>query len=244
MNILTPATHLLLVILLPLAGAVVAWLMGSRGYVAVRQSAAITTVITLIATGCLVFRFLEQPTSVTSSDSFAHIELPWLVDGMFDIRLSLGLDGLSIWLFGLSALLSMTAVLVSWDAIKQKSVGFYILLLLLESAMLGVFAAQDIILFYVFFEFTLVPLFFLIGIWGHEERRKAAIKFFIYTLTGSVLSFLGLLTIVLWHASQTGTITFNIAGLTAGLQSHPLPMTVTEDGCSGLYFFHFLPALP
>lgn len=237
MNILTPATHLLLVILLPLAGAVVAWLMGSRGYVAVRQSAAITTVITLIATGCLVFRFLEQPTSVTSSDSFAHIELPWLVDGMFDIRLSLGLDGLSIWLFGLSALLSMTAVLVSWDAIKQKSVGFYILLLLLESAMLGVFAAQDIILFYVFFEFTLVPLFFLIGIWGHEERRKAAIKFFIYTLTGSVLSFLGLLTIVLWHASQTGTITFNIAGLTAGLQSHPLPMTANGGWLQWIVFF-------
>ena len=170
MNILTPATHLLLVILLPLAGSVVAWLMGSRGYRAVRQSAAITAVVTLVATGWLVFRFLEPSTART--DSFARVEIPWLVDGMFDIRLSLGLDGLSIWLFALSALLSLTAVLVSWDAIKEKSVGFYVLLLLLESAMLGVFAAQDIILFYVFFEFTLVPLFFLIGIWGHEERRN------------------------------------------------------------------------
>ena len=77
---------------------------------------------------------------------------------------------------------------VSWDAVKEKAVGFYGLLLLLEAAMLGVFAARDIILFYVFFEFTLVPLFFLIGIWGHDDRRRAAVKFFIYTFAGSVLA--------------------------------------------------------
>ena len=98
------------------------------------------------------------------------------------------------------------------------------LLLLLETAMLGVFVARDIILFYVFFEFTLVPLFFLIGIWGHDERRKAAITFFIYTLAGSVLAFLGLMTIVLWNASHTGSVTFDIEALTAGLSLHPLPM--------------------
>ena len=73
------------------------------------------------------------------------------------------------------------------------------MLLLLETGMLGVFAARDIILFYVFFEFTLIPLFFLIGIWGSEERRYAAIKFFLFTLAGSLLTFLGLLAIVLWH---------------------------------------------
>ena len=90
--------------------------------------------------------------------------------------------------------------------------------------MLGVFAARDVILFYVFFEFTLVPLFFLIGIWGHDDRRRAAVKFFIYTLAGSVLAFLGLLTIVLWNASHTGTLSFDIATLTTGLAAHPLPM--------------------
>ena len=72
------------------------------------------------------------------------------------------------------------------------------MLLLLEIGMLGVFAARDIILFYIFFEFTLIPLFFLIGIWGSEERRYAAIKFFLFTLAGSLLTFLGLLAIVLW----------------------------------------------
>ena len=200
MNGLSPANHLLLVILMPLVGAIVAWLMGSRWQQAVRQSAAVTALATLIAAGWLVIRFLSRPTNLSPLEPFAFVEVPWLVEGVFDIRLSLGLDGLSIWLFGLSALLSLTAVLVSWDAIKEKPVGFYVLLLLLEAAMLGVFAARDIILFYVFFEFTLVPLFFLIGIWGHDERRKAAVKFFIYTLAGSVLSFLGLLAIVLWHA--------------------------------------------
>ena len=72
------------------------------------------------------------------------------------------------------------------------------MLLLLGTGMLGVFVARDIILFYLFFEFTLVPLFFLIGIWGSEQRRYAAIKFFLFTLAGSVLTLLGLLTIVLW----------------------------------------------
>ncbi|MBU6364557.1 MAG: NADH-quinone oxidoreductase subunit M, partial [Acidobacteria bacterium] len=94
----------------------------------------------------------------------------------------------------------------------------------LEAAMLGVFAARDVILFYVFFEFTLVPLFFLIGIWGHDDRRRAAVKFFIYTLAGSVLAFLGLLTIVLWNASHSGSLSFDIATLTKGLAAHPLPM--------------------
>ena len=224
MNGFSPATHLLLVIATPLIGAVVAWVLGGRGLSAVRQSAAVTAVITLVNAGWLILRYLQSPEAAAATP-YAISSAPWLVDGIFDVRLSLGLDGLSIWLFGLSALLSLTAVLVSWNAIKEKPVGFYVLLLLLEAAMLGVFAARDVILFYVFFEFTLVPLFFLIGIWGHDERRRAAVKFFIYTLTGSVLAFLGLLTIVLWNASHTGVVTFDIAALTAGTAAHPLPMS-------------------
>jgi NADH-quinone oxidoreductase subunit M len=224
MNALPAATHLGLVILTPLVGAVIAWLLGSRGVKAVRQSAAVTAVVTLGLAGWLVVRFLEDP-AAAAGRPFGLIEIPWLAGGIFDVRLSLGLDGLSLWMFALAALLSLTAVLVSWDAIRDRPVGFYALLLVLEAAMLGVFAARDVILFYVFFEFTLVPLFFLIGIWGHEERRRAAVKFFIYTLAGSVLTFLGLLAIVLWNASHTGTVTFDIAALTAGLRDHPLPMS-------------------
>ena len=99
-----------------------------------------------------------------------------------DIRFSVALDGLSLWLFGLTALLMVVAVLVGWEAIDEQASLYYRLLLILETGMLGVFVARDIILFYVFFEFTLIPLFFLIGIWGSEERRYAAIKFFLFTL--------------------------------------------------------------
>ena len=181
MNLLSPSTHLLLVILMPLVGAGIVWLVSSRGLQAVRQSAATTAVLTLVAAGWLILRYLMS-TEAASNQVFAMVSVPWLTGGMFDIRLSVGLDGLSLWLFGLSALLSVTAIFVSWEAVTERVVGFYMLLLLLETAMLGVFVARDIILFYVFFEFTLVPLFFLIGIWGHDERRKAAITFFIYTL--------------------------------------------------------------
>ena len=224
MNTLSPGTHLVLVIVTPLVGALVAWVLGGRGREAVRQSAAVTALLTLVAAGWLVVRYLASP-EAAAGQPYAVVSLPWLVDGIFDVRLSLGLDGLSLWLFGLSALLSLTAVLVSWEAIADRPVGFYVLLLVLEAAMLGVFAARDVILFYVFFEFTLVPLFFLIGIWGHEERRKAAAKFFVYTLAGSLLTFLGLLAIVLWNASHTGTVTFDIQKLTAAVAAHPLPMT-------------------
>jgi NADH-quinone oxidoreductase subunit M len=239
MNIFSPATHLLFVILAPLIGAAVIWFMGGRGTAAVRQTATATAAVTLGATAWLVLRYLSSPESA-AGQPFGTASSPWLVSGIFDVRLSIGLDGLSIWLFGLSALLSLTAVLVSWDAVQEKAAGFYALLLVLESAMLGVFAARDIILFYVFFEFTLVPLFFLIGIWGHEDRRRAAVKFFLYTLVGSVLAFLGLLTIVLWHASHTGTVTFDIDLLTAGVAAHPLPM----DASGGyLQWFVFLALL-
>jgi NADH-quinone oxidoreductase subunit M len=118
-------------------------------------------------------------------------------------------------------MLMVTAVLVSWEAIKERAGLFYGMLLLLEFGCLGVFAARDLMLFYIFFEFTLIPLFFLIGIWGSEERRYAAIKFFIFTLAGSVLTFVGLLAIVLWHARNVndGLLTFSIPQLTADLQA-------------------------
>ncbi len=112
---------------------------------------------------------------------------------------------------------------MSWESIKDRPAGFYGLLLLLETGMLGVFAAGDIILFYIFFEFTLIPLFFLIGIWGSEDRRYAANKFFLFTFAGSVLTFLGLITIVIWQYSATHQLTFSISQLTAALAQHPLP---------------------
>jgi NADH-quinone oxidoreductase subunit M len=129
------------------------------------------------------------------------------------IQFYVGCDGLNIWLIVLTALLMVSGVLVSWTSIDDRVNEFYAWLLLLETGMLGVFMAFDIILFYVFFELTLVPLFFLIGIWGGPQRRYAARKFFIYTLTGSLITLLGVLGVILACQSQTGELTFSIPRL-------------------------------
>ncbi|MEX0711845.1 MAG: NADH-quinone oxidoreductase subunit M [Pirellulales bacterium] len=209
---------LFVTVFLPLAGASVIWILAEGGLKVIRWIALATSLITLGLTGWLVMHY---PQGVPGVDA------AWLSPspgGAPDIRFSLGLDGLSLWLFALSALLMVTSVLVSWEAISERPVAFYSLLLVLETGMLGVFAARDIILFYVFFEFTLVPLFFLIGIWGSEERRYAAIKFFLFTLAGSLLTFLGLLAIVLidYHHSPSGTMTFSIPELTGRLAERPI----------------------
>ncbi|MSQ97072.1 MAG: NADH-quinone oxidoreductase subunit M [Gemmataceae bacterium] len=130
------------------------------------------------------------------------------------IQFYVGLDGLNVWLIALTALLMVSSVLISWKAITERVHEFHAWLLLLGCAMIGVFLAFDIILFYVFFELTLIPLFFLIGIWGGPERRYAARKFFIYTLAGSVITFLGLLAIVVVCYQRGGhVLTFSIPEL-------------------------------
>lgn len=211
---------LALTVLLPLLGAAGIWAWSEGGRAAARLTALVTSLVTLACAGWLVFHY---------PNGQEVFEYGWLRGSGIDVNFSLGLDGLSLWMFGLSALLTLTAVLVSWEAIEDRAPAFYALLLLLETGMLGVFAARDIILFYVFFEFTLIPLFFLIGIWGSEDRRFAAIKFFLYTLAGSVLTFLGLLTIVIWAfkhpaAGATPTLTFSIPALTAALAASPMTL--------------------
>jgi NADH-quinone oxidoreductase subunit M len=210
-------------LLLPLAGAVLLWIIAPAGRNAVRLTALGTSLLTLLAAGVVVNGYAQHG---HQSETFAVTDLSWLTDGRLDIRFNIGVDGLGVWMFGLSALLFVTSVLVSWEAIKDREPLFYAMLLLLEFGCLGVFTARDLILFYIFFEFTLIPLFFLIGIWGSEQRRYAAIKFFLFTLAGSLLTFLGLLAIVLWdyQESGTGTMRFSIPDLTRSLElENPMP---------------------
>ncbi len=129
------------------------------------------------------------------------------------INYFMGLDGISLLLILLTTLLSFISVLVSWEGIKERLKEFYILLLLLEIGMLGVFVALDFILFYVFWELVLVPMYLLIGIWGTYNKLYAAIKFFLYTLFGSVLMLLGILTLYFTHGAQTGVYTFDAVEL-------------------------------
>ena len=216
---------LLLTIFLPLLGVAALALVASGGRNAARLIALVASLGTLWCAGQLIVNF---PAAGIATSDFAGTNVAWLAadpSAGFDIRFSVGLDGLGLWMFGLTALLFVTAVLVSWEAIEERAPLFYAMLLLLEFGCLGVFTARDIILFYVFFELTLIPLFFLIGIWGSEERRYAALKFFVFTLSGSLLTFLGLLVIVIWDYQHSGqnVFRFSIAALTESLQQHPLP---------------------
>jgi NADH-quinone oxidoreductase subunit M len=218
------ASLLLITLLLPLAGA--AMLHGDR-----RRARAIALAVSL-ATFCLTVALVAGSSDCLTDatrKTFAETDLhrAALDGGALDVHFHVALDGLSLWLFALTSLLSVTAVLVSWEAIEDRAAAFYRLLLVLETGMLGVFVARDIILFYVFFEFTLLPLFFIIGLWGGSERRRAAVKFFLFTLTGSLLTFLGLLAIVLWHYfGHNHAMTFNIAKLTESLPSQPMPLAM------------------
>lgn len=223
---------LLVTILFPLIGVALVAMSARWGREAVRQSALMTSLITLVLAIVLVahypFGTATAGAATANPSPYAASDFAWLgANAPIPIHFSVALDGLSVWLFGLAALLSFCAVLVSWESITDRPAAFYGLLLLLETGMLGVFVAGDIFLFYIFFEFTLIPLFFIIGIWGSEDRRHAAIKFFLFTFAGSVLTFLGLITIVIWqYTSSPGphpTLTFSISELTAALAQRPLP---------------------
>src|SRR3982751_4659651 len=108
-------------------------------------------------------------------------------------RYQMGVDGVAVLLIVLTTLLGAIAALSSWEYIQKREKEYYVLLLLLQTAVIGVFASMDLFLFYLFFEVSLVPMYFLIGIWGGENRLYAAIKFFLYTLVGSVVMLLGIL---------------------------------------------------
>lgn len=217
---MTTGQLLIATIVVPLIGAVLALALGRAGRAAVRATALVVTLVTLALTCAIV---MSYPATGQAGAGFGVTTFDWLgADSPWRIQFAVGLDGLGLWLFALSSLLMVTAVLVSWEAIDHGAPLYYAMLLLLEAGCLGVFAAQDIILFYIFFEFTLIPLFFLIGIWGSEQRQYAARKFFVYTLVGSFLTFLSLLAIVLWDARHTGRMTFSIPELTASLQAHPI----------------------
>ena len=129
------------------------------------------------------------------------IRLPWIRIVGWTIEYHLGVDGLSLLLVLLTTFLTPISILSSWTAIQERVKEFMVFFLLLETGMIGVFLAMDLFLFYIFWEFTLVPMYFLIGIWGGERRMYAAIKFFLYTMAGSILMLLA----ILWIGLRAGT---------------------------------------
>jgi NADH-quinone oxidoreductase subunit M len=127
----------------------------------------------------------------------------WIQVAGWNIQYYLGIDGLSILLVLLTTFLTPIAILSTWTAVQDRLKDFMIFFLMLEVGMLGVFLAQDLFLFYIFWEFTLIPMYFLIGIWGGPNRLYAAVKFFLYTMAGSILMLLA----ILWLGVNQGTFT-------------------------------------
>ena len=196
-------------IALPVAGALL--LLFVRGDEA--QSAPASRGIALVVS-TLVFAetLLLWSRFNASSGDFQFIERhAWIP--AFGIDYYVGVDGISLLLLVLTGFLTPLALLGSWDSVHKKTRTFCIFVLLLESAMMGVFVSLDLFLFYVFWDAMLVPMYFLIGIWGYDRRIYAAVKFILYTMGGSVLMLLAILALAMLHFSATGVYSFDLLKL-------------------------------
>lgn len=182
MEIIYPV--LSIVTFMPLAGVLVIALLKSMN--AVRIAALITTCITLLVS-LPIFIIFDR-----STHRFQFVEsYQWIPS--LNIHYKMGVDGISVLFILLTAILSILCVTVSWKAIQYKAKEFYSMILVMETAMIGIFSAMDLFLFYIFWEAMLIPMFLLIGIWGSSNRVYAAVKFVLFTLAGSVLMLVGII---------------------------------------------------
>ncbi len=194
-----------LMIFLPLLGMIVVLLLPRESEELVKR---VTLLFTLIPLALAVALFVSYDRSTAGTQYV--INVPWIQ--AFNIQYHIGIDGLSVTLLLLTALLGPICVIASWRNIEKGIKAYMALFLLLETGMLGFFAALDLFLFYVFFELTLLPMYFLIGIWGGPRREYAAIKFFLYTLFGSVLMLIAMIAVYL-NSGAPGARTFDIPTL-------------------------------
>ena len=172
--------------------------------------------------------------TASSSGFFFEQNTPWI--RAINTNYHVGVDGLSLWLVVLTTFIMPIAVISTWHAVEKRPAAFYVFLLLLESAMLGVFVSLDLLVFYLFFEASLVPMFFLIGIWGGENRIYAAVKFFIYTALGSLLMLAAIIGLYYLHATATGVGSFDYVTLLNSMQTGKL---VLGAQAGTLMFFAF-----
>jgi NADH-quinone oxidoreductase subunit M len=201
---------LTILILLPVAGAI--GLIGHQMFWKdERQLKWVTLAVTLVIFLLSLLLLADQGTAAASGFFFEK-NVPWIET--INANYHVGIDGLSLWLVLLTTFIMPIAVLSTWHAVEKRPTSFYAFLLLLESAMIGVFVSLDLLVFYLFFEASLIPMFFLIGIWGGENRIYAAVKFFIFTAFGSLLMLAGIIALYYIHASVAGQGTFDFVTLT------------------------------
>ena len=183
-----------IVLALPAIGFVAALLLPKDQTNLIRNFVLFVSVLTFVLSLGLIGSVLDSPAKMAFETNVSWIQYP-------AIRYHVGIDGLSLWLVILTTFLTPICVLVSWKYIQKSVKLFYALMLLLMVGCIGVFVALDLFLFYVFWEVSLVPMYFLVGIWGHEKRIYAAVKFFLFTMAGSVL----MLGAIIWLYNKSGT---------------------------------------
>jgi NADH-quinone oxidoreductase subunit M len=203
---------LTILILLPVAGALA--LVGysfvsSRREEHYRWFALIVTVATFA-----ISLLLLRGVGASGAEFRFEENVSWI--GSIGARYHVAVDGISLWLVLLTTLLMPISILSSWTSVRKRQLSYYVFLLILEMAMIGVFVSLDLLLFYLFFEASLIPMFFLIGIWGGERRVYAAVKFFIYTAVGSLLMLVGILALYFTYH------TFDYPALLQALTASPL----------------------
>jgi NADH-quinone oxidoreductase subunit M len=199
--------HLLSVVLFtPLAGLLVLLFLPSSNKTLIRVWANIAGLAGFLISLPLVWRFDKN------ASGFQMVEkADWIPS--LGVKYMLGIDGISLLLVMLTTLMGFIAILSSWSAVEDRLKEYYAMFLLQQVGMIGVFLALDFFLFYVFWELVLVPMYFIIGVWGGPRKLYAAIKFFLYTLAGSVLMLLGILTLYFQHFQQFGFYSFEVSEL-------------------------------
>lgn len=208
-------THLLsLILFTPLAGAFVLVMLPREQSFRHKLAGNVFGVLGFLISISLLLRFPVGSEGYNFRESADWI--PYI-----GAKYSLGVDGISLFLILLTTFLGMLAILSSWNSIQQRTREYYILILVLQTGALGVFLSKDLFLFYLFWEVMLVPVYFLIAVWGSDRRVPAAIKLFLYTLAGSVLMLLGIMALHYNAARITGIQTFDIPSLLATAQQFP-----------------------
>lgn len=195
-----------IVTFLPTVGALVVALSPRSNERAIKSLALAVSLLTF-AVSLLLYAYFR----VGSAEMQFTESAPWISD--LGISYQLGVDGISLWLVLLTTFLTPLAILSSWTGVKDRLKEYMIVMLLLETGMIGVFVATDLFLFYVFWEAMLIPMYFLIGVWGGPRRIYAAMKFVLFTMAGSVLMLVAILGVAFLNQQSSGQLTFDLASL-------------------------------
>ena len=225
-----PESILTIITFLPLVGAFILLPLKASNREQIKKLSLVISILTFLVSAPLFWSFKDSDPSMQYEQL-----LPWIPT--LGVNYHVGIDGISLFLVLLTTLLTPLAILSSWNSIEKRVKEYCFFLLMIETGMIGVFVALDFFLFYVFWEVMLVPMYFLIGVWGGERRIYAAVKFFIYTMAGSVLMLVAIIALYFFNQAATGTGTFDFPTILANMRSGQLILSSTQQSWLFLAFF-------